>query len=196
MRRELGVLAAALLLGAGATAPTATAQQTEPEPESRHDTRFSSFDVGIGPVFPDGADTGLSYGAGFDVANLFVPGTALRFGFRFWTSEDPAAGVDIDDGVLEVLLKLHLGHEPWRGYIGAGFGAHFISARVAAMPETTVARDGFEPGLQLLAGLELTVGDQGFLAVFVEGEGAAVADLRHGLVQAGVRVRFDRLGAR
>lgn len=192
MRREIAAVATALVLGAGATAPSVAAQQ----PETARDTRFASFDVGIGPVLPDGADTGLSYAAGFDVADLFIRGTAMRFGFRFWSSEDAAAGVDIDDGVLEVLLKVHFGREPWRAYVGAGFGGHFISARLAAMPEVTDALDGFEPGLQLLAGAEVTVGDRGFLAVFVEGEGAVVADLRHALVQAGVRVRFDRLGAR
>lgn len=187
MRRDLALCLAAGLLGAG----TAAAQ--EPAEES-HATRFSSFDVGIGPVLPEGLDTGLSYGAGFDVANLFVPGTSMRFGFRFWSSEDPAAGIDIDDGVLEVLLKVHFDHDRWRGYAGAGFGAHFISARLAATPEITDTRDGFEPGLQLLGGVEMTVGDDGFLAVFVEGEGALLSDLRHALVQAGVRVRFDRLG--
>lgn len=158
--------------------------------------RFSSFDVGIGAVLPERADVGVSYGVGFDVANLPASGLATRFGFRFWSTTDESAGVDIDDSVLELVVKAHLDHGAWRGYGGVGFGAHFVSARLAESPELLDERDGFAPGLQLLLGSELSLGRDDFLAAFVEGVGSVVSDVSHGMVQAGLRVRFDRLGGR
>lgn len=156
--------------------------------------RFSSFDVGIGAVLPEQADVGVSYGVGFDVANLLVSGLAARFGFRFWSTTDEPAGVDIDDGVLELVLKAHIDRGAWRGYGGVGIGAHFVSARLAEAPEIQDERDGFAPGLQLLLGSELALGRDDFLAAFIEGAGSVVSGVSHGMVQAGLRVRFDRLG--
>lgn len=157
---------------------------------------FASFDVGIGAVKPEDVSAGLSYGVGFDLGNLPVRGTSARFGFRFWSATDDAAGVDIDDGLLELLVKAHFGSGRLRGYAGAGFGAHFFSARLADMPEVPDERDGFRPGLQLLLGAEAGLGGDRFLAAFVEGVGSLVSEPRHVIVQAGVRVRFDRLGGR
>lgn len=157
---------------------------------------FASFDVGIGGVVPEDASAGLSYGVGFDLANLPVGGLSARFGFRFWSASDEGAGVDIDDGLLELLVKAHLGSGSLRGYVGAGFGAHFVSARLAETPEVPDARDGFHPGLQLLLGAEAGLGRDRFLALFVEGVGSLVSEPRHAIVQAGLRVRFDRLGGR
>lgn len=185
MRSDTAALAAALLLAA---APPAFAQE--------RGVHFASFDVGLGAVLPEGASTGLAYGAGMDVANLLLDGTSMRFGFRFWSTDDEAAGVDIDDGLLELLLKAHVDTGAFRGYAGVGFGAHFVSARLADAPEIQDARDGFHPGLQVLLGAELGLGRDRFMAAFVEGTGSVVSDLRHGIVQAGVRVRFDRLGGR
>lgn len=158
--------------------------------------RFSSFDVGIGAVIPERADVGVSYGVGFDVANLPATGLAARLGFRFWSTTDEPAGVDIDDSVLELVVKANVDRGPWRGYAGVGFGAHFVSARLADSPETQDPRDGFAPGLQLLLGSELALGRDDFLAAFVEGAGSVVSGVSHGIVQAGLRVRFDRLGRR
>lgn len=157
---------------------------------------FASFDVGIGAVAPEDVSTGLSYGVGFDLANLPARGVSARLGFRFWSATDDAAGVDIDDGLLELLVKAHLGSGRLRGYAGAGFGAHFVSARLAAEPEVNDERDGFHPGLQLLLGAEAGLGRDRFLAAFVEGVGSLGPDPRHAIVQAGVRVRFDRLRGR
>ena len=157
---------------------------------------FASFDVGLGAVVPEDASAGLSYGVGFDLANLPVRGVAARLGFRFWSATDDAAGVDIDDGLLELLVKAHLGSGRLRAYAGAGFGAHFVSARLADAPEVPDERDGFRPGLQLLLGAEAGLGRDRFLAAFVEGVGSLVSEPRHAIVQAGVRVRFDRLRGR
>ena len=189
MRAELrpALLAASIALSVPPMATAQVAQASE-----RTGVHFASFDVALGAVLPDGADTGLAYGAGFELANLPVDGLAGRFGFRFWTAEDPDAGVDIDDGVLELIVKLRSGRGPLAAYVGAGFGAHFVSARIAEMPEVQDERDGFRPGLQLLAGGETSFGDE-FFAAFLEGTGSLVADVPHILLQAGVRVRFDRL---
>lgn len=157
------------------------------------DTRFAAFDVAIGAVAVDDAEPGLSYGAGLEVANLLVGGTTVRFGFRFWSTEDASTGVDIDDAVLEAVVKLHARLGRLTPYVGAGIGAHFVSARFASDPVLQDERDGFAPGLQLLAGSEVTVGGEAFLAPYVEAEGAFVAGVSHALLHAGVRVRFDRL---
>lgn len=157
---------------------------------------FASFDVGIGGVAPEGASAGLSYGVGFDLANLPARDLSARLGFRFWSASDEAAGVDIDDGLFELLVKAHVGTGSLRGYVGAGFGAHFVSARLADAPEVPDARDGFHPGLQLLLGAETGLGRDRFLVAFVECVGSLVSETRHAIVQAGMRVRFDRLGGR
>lgn len=189
--RSSRALAALVLLAIALLAPLrdAVAQGSD-------GTRFSSFDVGIGAAVPERADVGVSYGVGFDLANFPLSGVAARFGFRFWSTTDEPAGVDIDDGVLEFVLKAHVDRGAWRGYGGLGLGAHFVSARLAASPEVQDERDGFAPGLQLLVGSELGLGRDDFLAVFVEGVGSIVSDVSHGMVQAGLRVRFDRLGGR
>lgn len=176
--------------------PTAAGAQAAAGAGDEAGVHFASFDVGIGGVAPEDASAGLSYGVGFDLANLPARGLSARFGFRFWSASDEAAGVDIDDGLFELLVKAHLGSGLLRGYAGAGFGAHFVSARLADTPEVPDARDGFHPGLQLLLGAEAGLGRDRFLAAFVEGVGSLVSEPRHAIVQAGLRVRFDRLGGR
>ena len=166
--------------------PPAAAQERD------RGVHFASFDVGIGAALPEGADAGLSYGVGFDLANLPAGGLATRFGFRFWSARDESAGVDIDDGVLELLLKARAGSGTLSGYAGAGVGAHFVSARLADMPEVQDERDGFHAGLRLLAGGEAALGDD-FLAVFLEGAGSVLSEIPHAVIHAGIRVRFDRL---
>lgn len=175
---------------------TARAQDAAAGAGDERGVHFASFDVGIGGVVPEDASAGLSYGVGFDLANLPVRGLAARLGFRFWSATDEAAGVDIDDGLLELLVKAHVGSGSLRGYAGAGFGAHFVAARLAETPEVPDARDGFHPGLQLLLGAEAGFGRDRFLAAFVEGVASIVSEPRHAIVQAGLRVRFDRLGGR
>lgn len=160
----------------------------------QRDVRFSSFDVGIGLVAPDDASLGLTYGVGFDVADLPLQGLSTRFGFRFWSSDDEPAGVDLDDGMLELLVKAHVDAGAARAYGGIGFGAHFIAARFADAPGVEEARDGFRPGLQALAGVETSIGADRFLEAFVEAVGSWLADVPHAVVQAGVRVRFDGRG--
>jgi hypothetical protein len=183
--------AVALLLVPGSAAGTQGG-----EDGGEDGVRFASFDVGLGAVVPEDASAGLSYGVGFDLANLPVRGVAARLDFRFWSATDDAAGVDIDDGLLELLVKAHLGSGRLRAYAGAGFGAHFVAARLADAPEVPDERDGFHPGLQLLLGAETGLGRDRFLAAFVEGVGSLVSEPRHAIVQAGVRVRFDRLRGR
>lgn len=186
MRIESLLLSAAcLLVGASAAA----GQDTR--------VRFASFDVGLGGVAVRGMPPGLSYGVGADVANLPFAGLSGRFGFRFWSTSRPGASVvvDIDDTVFELVLKKHLGAGSTRGYVGAGVGAHAVSARVRFEPDVDDPRDGFHPGLQLLLGAETGLGDD-FLAAFVEAAGSVMSDVRHVMLQAGLRVRFDRLGGR
>ena len=142
-----------------------------------------------------GAPPGLSYGVGADIANLPFSGLSGRFDFRFWStsSEGPGESIDVDDALFELALKKHLGGRSTRAYAGIGVGAHLVSARQRFEPGVEDPRDGFHPGLQLLLGAETGLGDE-FLAAFVEGVGSVVSDIRHVMLQAGVRVRFDRLG--
>jgi hypothetical protein len=185
MRIEPFVVAAALTLGASPAAGQ----------DGR--VRFASFDVGLGGVAVRGLPPGLSYGVGADVANLPFAGLSGRFGIRFWSTSRPAgtAIVDVDDTVFELVLKKHLGAGSTRAYVGAGAGAHAVSARLRFEPDVEDPRDGFHPGLQLVLGAETGLGDE-FLAAFVEGVGSVMSDVRHVMLQAGVRVRFDRLGER
>jgi hypothetical protein len=166
--------------------------------ESRSGTRFASFDVGFGAAFPDEARTGISYGVGVDVADLLIRGAAIRFGFRFWTSEDLQADgrvVDIDDTVFSISVKRALPLGSADAYIGIGVAGHFVSARYEEFLDPDGdERDGFHPGLEGLAGLEIPVVDRGFVSIFAEGQGSLLADLPHGSLHAGVRIRFDRLG--
>lgn len=185
MRIEAALLAVVSL--AVSAPPTVAAQDTS--------VHFGSFDVGIGGVAVHGTSPGLSYGVGADLVNLPFRGLSGRFGFRFWSTADAAAGTDIDDSLFELVLRKYAGEGRVRGYAGAGFGAHFVSARLRDDPAVEDARDGFHPGLQLQLGAEVGLGDE-FLAAFVEGIGSVTSDLRHAMVQAGIRVRFDRLGAR
>ena len=182
-----GPTALGLLLLALTVPDAARAQQP------RTGVQFASFDVGIGAVKPEDASAGLSYGVGFDLANFPLRGGSTRLGFRFWSATDEAAGVDIDDGLLELLAKAHVGEGRVRGYAGLGLGLHFFSARLAEMPEVKDGRDGFRPGLEVLLGVETAVGRDRFLAAFVEARGSIVSRPRHAIVHAGLRVRFDRL---
>lgn len=205
-RRARRRIAAALLLAAGLPVfgPGAAAAQVPADGapraagESRGGTRFASFDVGFGAAFPDEGRTGISYGVGVDVANLLIRGAAIRFGFRFWTSEDGQPDgrvVDLDDTVFSVALKKSVPLGRVEAYVGIGAAAHFVSARYEDFVEVEGDdRDGFHPGLEGLAGLEMPLVDRGFVSVFAEGQGSLLADLPHGSLHAGVRIRFDRLG--
>jgi len=184
MRIETALLAA---LSLASSAPPAVAQD--------RGVHFASFDVGIGGVAVRGTSPGLSYGVGADLANLPFRGLSGRFGFRFWSTSDAVAGADIDDNLFEVMVRKYVGEGSVRGYAGAGFGAHFVSARLRDDPAVEDARDGFHPGLQLQLGAEVGLGDE-FLAAFIEGVGSVTSDVRHAMVQAGIRVRFNRLGGR
>lgn len=175
--------------------PAPAPAQAPPPPRDDHGVRFSAFDVGIGAVLPDGASIGLAYAAGAELANFPFHGLATRLAFRFWSADDEPMDVDIDDGSINLLVKAFLERGDLRGYAGLGFGAHFVSARFAETPEIEDERDGFHPGLQLLLGGELGLGDP-FLALFLEGEGSVISDVPHATVLAGLRVRFDRLGRR
>lgn len=195
----LPVLAALCLAGPpGASAQAASASDREGPGGDAGRTRFASFDVGFGAAFPDEGQVGISYGVGVDVANLLVRGAAIRFGFRFWASEDPqddGRTVDLDDTVFSVAVKKAVPLGRVEAYVGLGVSGHFVSARFADfVEEGGDARDGFHPGLEGLAGLEVPVVDRGFVSLFAEGQGSLLADLPHGSLHAGVRIRFDRLG--
>ncbi|MGW8281840.1 MAG: hypothetical protein ACWGON_00960 [Gemmatimonadota bacterium] len=160
-------------------------------------TRFASFDVGFGIVLPEEGQVGISYGVGVDVANLLIRGTAIRFGFRFWTSEDRLPDgrlVDLDDAVLSIMVKKNITLGRLDAYAGLGAGAHFISARFDDLAAETEERNGFRPGLEGILGLEYPLVDRGFVSVFGEGQGSLVSDLSQLSLQTGVRIRFDRLG--
>lgn len=173
-----------------------TGSESDGEPDSDR-TRFASFDVGFGVVFPEEGQVGISYGIGVDVANLLIRHTAVRFGFRFWTSEDRLADgrrVDLDDSVLSIMLKKNVSIGRLDGYAALGPGGHFISARLGDFADQLDKRNGFRMGLEGLLGLEFPLVDRGFVSLFGEGQGSLVSELSQLSLQAGVRIRFDRLG--
>lgn len=160
-------------------------------------TRFASFDVGFGVVLPEEGRVGISYGVGVDVANLLIRGVSMRFGFRFWTSEDALPDgrlVDLDDSILSIMVKKSFTLGRLDAYGGLGPGGHFISARFHELEAETEKRNGFRLGLEGILGLEFPVVDQGFVSLFAEGQGSLVSELSQLSLQAGVRIRFDRLG--
>lgn len=160
-------------------------------------TRFASFDVGFGVVLPEEGRVGISYGAGVDVANLLIRGVSMRFGFRFWTSEDALPDgrlVDLDDSILSIMVKKSFTLGRLDAYGGLGPGGHFISARFHELEAETENRNGFRLGLEGILGLEFPVVDQGFVSLFAEGQASLVSELSQLSLQAGVRIRFDRLG--
>lgn len=174
--------------------PTGADPDTDTE-SSR--TRFASFDVGFGVVLPEDAQVGISYGIGVDVANLLIRGAAIRFGFRFWTSEDEQPDgrlVDLDDAILSIMVKKNVTLGRLDAYGGLGAGGHFISARFHQLEEETEKRNGFHPGLEGILGLEFPVVDHGFVSLFAEGQGSLVSELSQLSLHGGVRIRFDRLG--
>jgi len=160
-------------------------------------TRFASFDVGFGAVKPVDASWGLSYGVAFDVANLLVPGTSMRFGFRFWTSDDEGVDsrvVDLDDSVFDIMLKKQFGSSAFDAYAGLGIGAHVVNARYADRIEEQEARDGFHVGLDGLLGVQTSLADEGFISLFVEAQGSLMSEVSQVVLHTGIRIRFDRLG--
>ncbi len=170
--------------------------ETDADGESSR-TRFASFDVGFGVVLPEEGRVGISYGVGVDVANLLIRGVSIRFGFRFWTSEDvlpDGRQVDLDDSILSIMVKKSFTLGRLDAYGGLGPGGHFISARYHELAAETEKRDGFRLGLEGILGLEFPVVDQGFVSLFAEGQGSLVSELSQLSLQAGVRIRFDRLG--
>ncbi|MCL7976704.1 MAG: hypothetical protein M8863_05285 [marine benthic group bacterium] len=166
--------------------------------ESESDrTGFASFDVGFGVVLPEEGQTGISYGLGVDVANLLIHQTSIRFGFRFWTSEDrlPTGRlVDLDDSILSIMLKKGFSLGRLEGYGALGPGGHFISARFTDFAGERDERNGFRVGLEGIAGLEFPLVDRGFVSLFGEAQGSLVSDLSQVSLHAGIRIRFDRLG--
>lgn len=195
---RLGAVAGSLLASpAAAGAQEAGVPDRSVRGNERTGPRFAGFDVGFGGAFPDEGRIGISYGVGVDVADLLIRDAAIRFGFRFWTSEDEQPDgrvVDLDDTVFSVSVKKSFPLGRVESYVGVGLGGHFISARYDEFVDEEDDRDGFRPGLEGLAGLELPVVDRGFVSVFVEGQGSLLADLPQGSIHAGVRIRFDRLG--
>lgn len=184
--------------------PAVFAQEAAPPADSAassdaesNRTRFASFDVGFGVILPEEGQAGISYGVGVDVANLLIRGVSIRFGFRFWTSEDYLPDgrlVDLDDSILSIMVKKNFTLGRLDAYGGLGPGGHFISARFHEEIAQTDKRNGFRPGLEGILGLEFPVVDQGFVSLFAEGQGSLVEDLSQLSLHAGVRIRFDRLG--
>jgi hypothetical protein len=173
-----------------------TGADTDHDRESNR-TRFASFDVGFGVVLPEEGQVGISYGVGVDVANLLIHGAAIRFGFRFWTSEDVLPEgrlVDLDDAILSIMVKKNFTLGRLDAYGGLGAGGHFVSARFQELGEKTEERNGFRPGLEGILGLEFPVVDDGFVSLFAEGQGSIVSQLSQLSLHVGVRIRFDRLG--
>ena len=167
------------------------------DPTDADPTRFASFDVGFGAVLPEEGQVGISYGIGVDVSNLLIRHTAVRFGFRFWTSEDRLDDgrlVDLDDAILSIMLKKNLAIGRVDGYAAVGPGGHFISARFGDFADQLDKRNGFRVGLEAILGLEFPLVDQGFVSLFGEGQGSLVSELSQLSLHAGVRIRFDRLG--
>jgi hypothetical protein len=191
--------AVALLLLPGAVVAQesdATGATASQETESDR-TRFASFDVGFGVVFPEEGQVGISYGVGVDVANLLIRKTSIRFAYRFWTSEDRLPDgrlVDLDDSILSIMLKKSFSLGRLEGYGGAGPGGHFISARFSDFAGERDERNGFRIGLEGLAGLEFPLVDRGFVSLFGEAQGSLVSELSQLSLHAGIRIRFDRLG--
>jgi hypothetical protein len=176
--------------------PMRTDSDSDGEPDSDR-TRFASFDVGFGVVLLVEGQVGVSYGIGVDVANLLIRHTSIRFGFRFWTSEDRLADgrlVDLDDAVLSILLKKNISLGRLDGYAAVGPGGHFISARFGDFADQLDKRNGFRMGLEGILGLEFPLVDRGFVSLFAEGQGSLVSELSQLSLHGGVRIRFDRLG--
>jgi hypothetical protein len=173
---------------------SATAQQREaPDPDR---TRFSSFDVGFGGVKAVDASWGLSYGAAFDVDNLFIKGTSLRFGFRFWTADSRARdgrAVDLDDSVFNIMLKKSFGTDSFGGYGGMGGSLHVINARFQEAIDVKERRDGVNVALDGVLGVQKSLADHGFISLFTEAHGSLLNDASHIALHAGIRIRFDRL---
>ncbi|MDT8435816.1 MAG: hypothetical protein RRA92_03580 [Gemmatimonadota bacterium] len=187
---------AALWLAALPARP-APAQALADETGGGRDVRFASLDVGLGGVVVRDAEAGLSYGVAADVADLLVSGASLRFGFRFWTSEDELADgrvVDVDDTVFSISLRRAFPLGRATAYAGLGAGAHVVSARFAGFEGDQEGRDGFHPGLEGLAGLEVPAFEGGFIGLFAELHGSLVSDVAHAALHVGTRLRFDRLG--
>lgn len=186
-----------LLLGAFLAPPTVAGQDT---PADGARTRFASFDVGFGGVKPVDARWGLSYGVAFDVANLFARGASLRFGFRFWTSDDPVDPVpggrivNLDDSVFDIALKKAFGPESLGAYAGLGVGAHVVNARFEDRIEQKEARDGFRVGLDGMLGVQTSLADEGFITLFLEAQASLASQISHAALHTGIRIRFDRLG--
>ena len=178
-------------------APSHAAGQDNPGNGGADRTRFASFDVGFGGVKPVNASWGLSYGVAFDVANLLIRGASLRFGFRFWTADDTGADgrvVNLDDSVFDILVKKHFGPESLGAYAGLGVGAHIVNARFEDLIEDKEERDGFHIGLDGLLGVQKSLADNGFITLFLEGQGSLVSEVSQVVLHVGIRIRFDRLG--
>ena len=102
--------------------------------------------------------------------------------------------VDLDDSILSIMVKKNFTLGRLDAYGGLGPGGHFISARFHELEAETEKRNGFRLGLEGILGLEFPVVDQGFVSLFAEGQGSLVSELSQLSLQAGVRIRFDRLG--
>jgi hypothetical protein len=132
-----------------------------------------------------------------DVANLLIRRTSIRFGFRFWTSEDRLPNgrlVDLDDSILSIMLKKGFLLGRLEGYGALGPGGHFVSARFTDITGERDERNGFRIGLEGIAGLEFPLVDRGFVSLFGEAQGSLVSELSQLSLHAGIRIRFDRLG--
>lgn len=158
---------------------------------------FVSLDVSTGPTWVRSADLALGYGAGMEIADLPVPHTLTRFGFRFWTTEDPTGARDtvlIDDFAFSVQLRRRVGGRTLGLYGGVGPSLHLVTADLSSDITATETRDGVKPGADFTLGAELAPSDPGFLQLFVEGTGSLVSKVSHLSLQGGLRLHFDRLG--
>ncbi|MFQ5747159.1 MAG: hypothetical protein ACE5HF_08080 [Gemmatimonadota bacterium] len=194
---RLALAVAALAVGLPGSVRAQEEAAGRGEADGGHPTRFSSIDVELGGAAIDGAQLGISYGAGFDIANLFVPGALTRFGFRFWATEDrTAAGrrIEINDFAFGFMIRKRFGSEGFAALVGLGPGLHLVSAGFPDRIGETEERDGAKAGLDASIGIEISIGDDGFASVFSEGTASLVSRVSHASILAGIRLRFDRLG--
>ncbi|MFQ5890014.1 MAG: hypothetical protein ACE5JR_08160 [Gemmatimonadota bacterium] len=180
-----------LLAGGGA----ANAQEV-PSRTSR--VAFASMDVSLGGTLVDDADPNISYGAGTDIANLILPRTLFRVGFRFWSGDDTSGPrtVEIDDFTLSLMLRKRFTDRGVSLYGGLGPGLHFVAARFDDRIAEKERRDAFRLGVDGQFGLEFAVGEDGFVNAFAEATGSLVDKVSHLSLQGGLRLRFDSLGRR
>jgi len=196
------VLASTVLLASPAVLASAgslRAQQSGADAAAERpdrSTRFSSIDVELGGAVVNGAEAGISYGAGFDVSNFLVSGALTRIGFRFWATEDRTASgrrVEIDDFAFGLMVRKRFGGEGFALVGGFGPSLHLVSAVFPDRLGEKEERDGARGGVDVNLGFEVPIGDDGFASAFAEGTASLVSRVSHAVLLAGIRLHFDRL---